>query len=176
MGQLAGPENILIVALNQPRTRQYAGKRLSEIAKLQNKDWLDTAMDLVLTEHRRVETIYFMMSEDNVRAPAEAAVDQDRHRQRGRRTRRSARRTWRIRVRTARFPRILGKYVREKKMLPLEEAVRKMTSATARRLSIRTAGCCRRGCSRTWWSSIRRRSATGRPTSSRISCRRGSGA
>ena len=66
MGQLAGPENILIVALNQPQNQAFAGKRLAEIAKLQNKDWRDAAMDLVLTEHRRVETIYFLMSEDNL--------------------------------------------------------------------------------------------------------------
>src|SRR5215471_17482097 len=51
MGQLAGPENILIVTLNQPDNRAFAGKRLSEIAKAQNKDWRDAAMDLVLTEH-----------------------------------------------------------------------------------------------------------------------------
>src|ERR1044072_2868967 len=66
MGQLAGPENILIVAVNRPENRQFAGKRLNEIATMQNKDWRDAAMDLVLTEHRRVETIYFLMSADNL--------------------------------------------------------------------------------------------------------------
>jgi dihydroorotase/N-acyl-D-amino-acid deacylase len=138
IGQLAGPENILIVALNQPQNQAFAGKRLSEIAKLENKDWRDAAMDLVLTEHRRVETIYFLMSEDNlalqlkqpwikigtdsVGMNPEGAKDLAHPRSYGT------------------FPKILGEFVREKKVMPLEEAVRKMTSATARRLSIADRG------------------------------------
>jgi dihydroorotase/N-acyl-D-amino-acid deacylase len=143
MGQLAGPENILIVALNQPQNQGFAGKRLSEIAKLQGKDWRDTAMDLVLSEHRRVETIYFLMSEDNlalqlklpwikigtdsVGANPESAKDLTHPRSYGT------------------FPKILGEFVREKKIMPLEEAVRKMTSATARRLSIADRGLLQAG-------------------------------
>ncbi|HEY1494681.1 MAG TPA: D-aminoacylase [Candidatus Solibacter sp.] len=143
MGQLAGPENILIVALNQPQNQAFAGKRLAEIAKLQNKDWRDAAMDLVLTEHRRVETIYFLMSEDNlalqlklpwikigtdsVGLNPENAKDLTHPRSYGT------------------FPKILGEFVREKKVMPLEEAVRKMTSATARRLSISDRGLLQAG-------------------------------
>jgi N-acyl-D-amino-acid deacylase len=143
MGQLAGPENILIVALNQPPNQAFAGRRLSEIAKLQGKDWRDAAMDLVLTEHRRVETIYFMMSEDNlalqlklpwikigtdsVGVNPEGAKDLAHPRSYGT------------------FPKILGEFVREKKIMPLEEAVRKMTSATARRLSIADRGLLQAG-------------------------------
>jgi dihydroorotase/N-acyl-D-amino-acid deacylase len=138
MGQLAGPENILIVATNRPENREFAGKRLSEIALMQNKDWRDAAMDLVLTEHRRVETIYFLMNADNlalqlkqtwikigtdsVGVNPEGARDLAHPRSYGT------------------FPRILGEFVREKKVMPLEEAVRKMTSATARRLSISDRG------------------------------------
>ena len=143
MGQLAGPENILIVALNQPQNQAFAGKRLAEIAKLQSKDWRDAAMDLVLTEHRRVETIYFLMSEDNlalqlklpwikigtdsVGVNPEGAKDLAHPRSYGT------------------FPKILGEFVREKKIMPLEEAVRKMTSATARRLSIADRGLLQAG-------------------------------
>ena len=143
MGQLAGPENILIVALNQPDNRALGGKRLSEIAKAQNKDWRDAAMDLVLTEHRRVETIYFLMNADNlalqlkqpwikigtdsVGVNPENARDLAHPRSYGT------------------FPRILGEFVREKKVMPLEEAVRKMTSATARRLSIADRGLLQAG-------------------------------
>jgi N-acyl-D-amino-acid deacylase len=143
MGQLAGPENILIVALNQPQNQAFAGKRLAEIAKLQNKDWRDAAMDLVLTEHRRVETIYFLMSEDNlalqlklpwikigtdsVGMNPEGAKDLAHPRSYGT------------------FPKILGEFVREKKIMLLEEAVRKMTSATARRLSIADRGLLQAG-------------------------------
>jgi dihydroorotase/N-acyl-D-amino-acid deacylase len=143
MGQLGGPENILIVATNQPQNQAFAGKRLSEIAKLQGKDWRDAAMDLVLSEHRRVETIYFLMSEDNlalqlklpwikigtdsVGMNPESAKELAHPRSYGT------------------FPKILGEFVREKKIMPLEEAVRKMTSATARRLSIPDRGLLQAG-------------------------------
>ncbi len=143
MGQLAGPENILIVALAKPENAAFNGKRLNEIARLQNKDWRDAAMDLVLTEHRRVETMYFMMSEDNlalqlkqpwikigtdsVGVNPEGAKDLAHPRSYGT------------------FPRILGEFVREKQIMPLEEAVRKMTSATARRLSSADRGLLQAG-------------------------------
>jgi dihydroorotase/N-acyl-D-amino-acid deacylase len=143
MGQLAGPENILIVALNQPENQPFAGKRLAEIARARNQDWRDTAMDLVRTERRRVETIYFLMSEDNLALQLkqpwmkigtdsagmnpEGARDLAHPRSYGT------------------FPRILGEFVREKKIMPLEEAVRKMTSATARRLSIADRGLLQEG-------------------------------
>ena len=137
MGVLAGPENILIVATNRPENRGFAGKRLSEIAQMQTKDWRDAAMDLVLTEHRRVETIYFLMTPENL------AVQ--------------LKQPW-IKVGTdsagvnpetgglthprsyGAFPRILGEFVRERQVMPLEEAIRKMTSATARRLSMPDRG------------------------------------
>lgn len=143
MGQLAGPENILIVALNQPENQPFAGNRLAEIARARNQDWRDTAMDLVRTERRRVETIYFLMSEDNLALQLkqpwmkigtdsagmnpESARDLAHPRSYGT------------------FPRILGEFVREKKIMPLEEAVRKMTSATARRLSIPDRGLLQEG-------------------------------
>jgi N-acyl-D-amino-acid deacylase len=143
MGQLAGAENILIVALAKPENQAFNGKRLNEIARLQNKDWRDAAMDLVLSEHRRVETMYFMMSPDNlalqlkqpwikigtdsVGVNPEGAKDLAHPRSYGT------------------FPRILGEFVREKKIMPLEEAVRKMTSATARRLSLTDRGLLQAG-------------------------------
>ena len=143
MGQLAGPENILIVALNKPENREFAGKRLSEIAKAQNKDWRDAAMDLVLTEHRRVETIYFLMTEDNlslqlkqpwIKIGTDSAGTNPENAQ-GLTHPRSY----------GTFPRILGEFVREKKVMPIEEAVRKMTSATAHRLSIQDRGLLQEG-------------------------------
>src|SRR5262249_12056814 len=66
LGQLAGPDGILITGLKQPDNQKYAGKRRNEIATMMNKDWRDAAMDLILSERRRVDTIYFLMSEDNV--------------------------------------------------------------------------------------------------------------
>ena len=143
MGQLASPAGILIVGLDKPENKKYVGKRLSQIAEMRSQDWMDAAMDLILTEHKRVETIYFMMSEDNVKLQLqqpwmkigtdsgglnpEAAKDLAHPRSYGT------------------FPRILGKYVRDEKVMPLEEAVRKMTSAVARRLSIQDRGLLQEG-------------------------------
>ena len=110
---------------------------------MMGKDWIDGAMDLVLADRTRVETVFFMMSEDNVKL--------------------QLRQPW-IKVGTdagafdpenvkdlahprayGTYPRILGKYVREEKVLPLEDAIRKMSSAVARRLSIQDRGLLQEG-------------------------------
>ena len=52
MGMLATPENILILGLDKPANKKFAGKRLAEIAQLKGKDWLDAAMDLILSERQ----------------------------------------------------------------------------------------------------------------------------
>jgi N-acyl-D-amino-acid deacylase len=143
MCKLATPEGVLIVGLVKPENKKWMGKRLSEIASEQGKDYLDAAMDLILSERRRVETIYFMMSEDNVKLQLrqpwikfgtdaggidpEKATDLAHPRSYGN------------------YPRVLGKYVREEKVIPLEDAIRKMSSAVAERLSIRDRGVLREG-------------------------------
>jgi N-acyl-D-amino-acid deacylase len=144
MGQLAGPEGILISSTVNPANKQFAGKRLSEIAVMQNKDWRDAAMDLILSEHRRVETTYFMMSEDNVQLQLRqpwmmigidgSGVDPVEMKERL------------IHPRVyGSFPRILGRYVRDEHILPLEDAIRKMTSAATNRLGITDRGLLREG-------------------------------
>lgn len=141
--ELATPPNVLISRLLQPANRQYSGKRLSEIAIAMNKDWIETMMDLVLTEHNRVETTYFMMDEANVRLNLQqpwmkigtdaGAVDPT---------------TFKGLVHPrslGTFPRILGHYARDEQLMPLEDAVRKMTSATATRLSLHDRGLLKPG-------------------------------
>jgi len=144
MGQLAGPEGILISRLNKPENAAFAGKRLSEIAAMRHKDWRDAAMDLILSEHTRVETIYFMMSEENVKLQLRQpwmkigtdATGVDPEQMKGRLVHPRAYGT---------FPRILGRYVREEKVVPLEDTIRKMTSSVTRRLSIRDRGLLQEG-------------------------------
>jgi N-acyl-D-amino-acid deacylase len=140
---LATPSNVLISRLTKPENKKFAGLRLNEIAAAQGKDWIEAMMDLVLTEHNRVETTYFMMDEANVRlnllqpwmkigtdAPGiDVTTFQGLMHPRALGT----------------FPRILGLYVREEHLMPLEEAVRKMTSATATRLSIQDRGVLKPG-------------------------------
>ncbi|MEO8026257.1 MAG: D-aminoacylase [Bryobacteraceae bacterium] len=143
MCTLATPEGVLITQTVNPENAAYTGKRLSEIAKMQNKHWLDAAMDLILSEHRRVETIYFMMSEDNIKAQLRQpwikfgtdAAGLDPETAKGLAHPRSY----------GNYPRILGKYVREEKVIPLEDAIRKMSSAVATRLSIPDRGLIKEG-------------------------------
>ena len=140
---LSTPEDVLILGVNRPENRQYANKRLSEIARMMNKDWIDAAMDLVLSERQRVGTIYFMMDETNVRLQLTApwmkfgtdagGIDPD-----------SARGGAHPRA-YGTYTRILGKYVRDEKVIPLEDAIRKMTSAVATRLSVQDRGVLRAG-------------------------------
>jgi dihydroorotase/N-acyl-D-amino-acid deacylase len=148
MGTLATPENILILGLEKPENKQYIGKRLSEIAQAQKKDWLDAAMDLILSERKSIGTIYFMMSEENIylelRQPwikfGTDAEGIDHERATGLAHPRSY----------GTFPRILGHYVRDRKIIPLEDAIRKMTSAVSNRLSIPDRGLLREG----YWADL----------------------
>jgi len=145
MGDLAGPEGVMPVSFTKPENRHYAGMRLSEIAAEQGKDWIDTAMDLLISEEQRISTIYFMMSDDNVRLqlqqpwikissdaggmdPEWAAGAGPVHPR--------AYGTW---------TRVLGHFVRDEGVITLEDAIRKMTSSVADRLSIRDRGLLREG-------------------------------
>ena len=140
---LATPAGVLITSLRAPENQQYIGKRLSEIAQMKNADYLDAAMDLILSEHSRVETTYFLMSEDNVELQMQqpwmkfgtdaGGPDPD-----------SVRAL--VHPRTfGNYPRILGHYVRDEHVISLEDAIRKMTSAVATRLSIEDRGVLRPG-------------------------------
>jgi dihydroorotase/N-acyl-D-amino-acid deacylase len=141
--QLASAENVLILGITRPENKQYAGKRLSEIATMMNKPWDEAAMDLLISERQRIGTVYFLMSEDNVKlnlaqpwikfGTDAGGVDPD-----------STRSLTHPRA-YGNFPRILGKYVRDERVMPLEEAVRKATSAVATRLSIPDRGILREG-------------------------------
>jgi N-acyl-D-amino-acid deacylase len=140
---LATPEGVLVLGVNRPENKQYAGKRLSEIATAVNKHWIDAAMDLVLSERQRVGTIFFMMDEANVKTQLQqpwikfgtdaGGMDPD-----------SARGLTHPRA-YGTFARILGKYVRDERVIPLEDAIRKMTSAVAARLSVSDRGVLREG-------------------------------
>jgi N-acyl-D-amino-acid deacylase len=140
---LSTPEEVLVLGLEKPALKKYAGMRLSEIARSEGKPWVDTAIDLLLAERQRIGTIYFMMSEENIKLQLRQpwikfgtdAGGHDPEKPDGLVHPRSY----------GTFPRILGKYVREEGVLTLEDAIRKMTSATAARLSIRDRGLVREG-------------------------------
>ena len=141
--QLAGPQGVLVLGLTKPENAQYAGKRLGEIATMMGKPWEDTAMDLLISERQRIGTVYFLMSEENVKlnltqpwmkfGTDAGGVDPD-----------SARGLTHPRA-YGTFTKIMGRYVRDEKVIPLEDAVRKATSAVATRLSIPNRGLLREG-------------------------------
>jgi len=140
-----GAENVLLVEFKQDSLKYLTGKTLAEVAEMRGTSPEVTAMDLVWQDESRVGTVYFIMSEENVRkkvalpwmsfcsdagAPAaEGIFLQSNPHPRA----------------YGSFARLLGKYVREEKVLPLEEAIRKLTSLPADNLSIRRRGTLRPG-------------------------------
>ena len=141
--QLSTPEGVMVVEFKKPANKKFEGMRVAEIAKARNEDWVDAVINLTLEEDARLGGLFFMAAEENLalqmRQPwikfgtDAGGSDPD-----------SA--TSIVHPRTyGNFARILGKYVREEKVMPLEEAIRKMTSAVANRLSIRDRGMLREG-------------------------------
>ncbi|HEX7024270.1 MAG TPA: D-aminoacylase, partial [Gemmatimonadales bacterium] len=140
---LAGPGGVLLLYFEKPENTRYAGKRLDEAAAMMGKPWEDAAMDLVLSDRNRVATAFFLMSEENIRTQLrqpwiKIGTDAD-----GSNPEKPEGLTHPRAYGT--YPRILGKYVRDEKVLPLEDAIRKMTSAVATRLSIEDRGVIRPG-------------------------------
>ncbi|MBX9599354.1 MAG: D-aminoacylase [Bryobacteraceae bacterium] len=140
---LSTPDGVLITAPEKPENAKYAGKTLAQIAQLSGKDWIEAAMDLVLSERDRVDAIFALNSEDNLRLQIRqpwikfgtdaggADPDTDRYL---------------VHPRSyGTFTKILGRFVREEKVIPLEDAIRKATSAVATRLSIPDRGLVKEG-------------------------------
>ena len=141
----AGPDNILLIGFRNPALRHLIGKTLQEVADERGTDPAITAMDLVVEDDSRVDAVYFLMSEENVRrkiakpwvsfgsdagAPAAEGIflESSRHP-----------RTY------GNFARLLGKYVRDEGIISLEEAIRRMTSLPAANLGILERGELREG-------------------------------
>ncbi|HEX9730182.1 MAG TPA: D-aminoacylase [Gemmatimonadales bacterium] len=133
-------ENVLLVGFKQDSLKYLTGKSLAEVATMRGASPEETAMDLVVLDDSRVGTVYFLMSEENIKtqialpwvsfgsdagSPATAGVF----------------------LRSNPHPRaygnvarLLGKYVRDEQVIPLEEAVRRLTALPAENLAIRHRG------------------------------------
>ena len=136
----AGGEGALLVGFKNEALRGYAGKTLAEVAQQRGKSVQETAMALVVEDGSRVQVVYFLMAEDNVKkqirlpwvsfgsdaasmAPEGVFVKTSTHpRSYGN------------------FARLLGKYVRDERVVPLEEAIRKLTSLPAATLRVKDRG------------------------------------
>ena len=119
------------------------GERLSEIAKAMGKDWAEVIIDLNVAEELQLGEILFLMSEDNMKLQLRQpwmkfgtdAGSQDPDSAQGMTHPRAY----------GNFPRLLAKYVRDEKVIPLEDAVRKASSAVASRLQIADRGVLKAG-------------------------------
>ncbi|HUH12338.1 MAG TPA: D-aminoacylase [Longimicrobiales bacterium] len=140
---LSTPDGVLLLGLQKPENRRWRGVRLSEVADAMGKHWFDAAVDLLVSERQRIGTIYFFMDEDNVRLKLRQpwmkfgtdAGGYDPTTAEGLAHPRAY----------GTYPRILGRYVREEGVLELEDAIRKMSSAVATRLSIPDRGVLKEG-------------------------------
>jgi N-acyl-D-amino-acid deacylase len=139
-----GGENILISYLSEGR-EEWQGKKLSEIAGSRSQDELEVLLDLLVAEQGGGGGIYFLMSEENVeknlKLPWMAfCTDEDAYQPVGLMGRhRPHPRAY------GTFPRVLGKYVREEKLLAIEEAIRKMTSLPAGWAGFKDRGLLKQG-------------------------------
>jgi N-acyl-D-amino-acid deacylase len=141
--QLDGAGVIMVVGLSRPELKKYEGWRLDRIAADRGRSWQETLVDLVIAEEARVGKITFSMSDANVAmqlAQPWVIIGSDAE---GFDPARAEGRTHPRAYGT--FARMLGKYVRDEHVLTLEEAVRKMSSATAARLGIRDRGLVKPG-------------------------------
>jgi N-acyl-D-amino-acid deacylase len=141
----AGPENIICTGFKQDSLKYLTGKRLTEIAKMRHTSPEETVLDLVIQDHSRVEVIYFLMSEENVQkevrlpymtfgsdeasmAPEGVFLKSSCHPRA-----------------YGNFARLLGTYVRDEKLLSLEEAVHKLCGMPAGLLQLKKRGELRTG-------------------------------
>jgi len=143
---LAGsPDRILLASFRTEKLKPLTGKTLAEVAGMRGKDPIETIMDLVLEDRSRIGTIYFLMSEDNIRkqirlpwvsfgsdaasiAPEGVFLKSAAHPRA-----------------YGNFARLLGKYVREEKVISVTEAVRRLSSLPATNLGLDHRGLLKQG-------------------------------
>ena len=134
------PENILVVGFKQDSLKQYTGKTLAQVAKLFGKSPEETAMDLIIKDSTRVECIYFLMNEDNVKKQiaipwVSFGSDEGSYTNEGIFLKSNAHpRAY------GNFARVLGKYCRDEKLISLQEAIRKLAKLPATNLKIQKRG------------------------------------
>jgi N-acyl-D-amino-acid deacylase len=137
---LAGPNGTLMLSFKNPELKPLTGKRLSEIAAMRHESPEDTAIDLVIEDGSRVGVAYFLMSEDNTKrelALPYVSFGSDE----------SAEAPEGVFLKShphprayGNFVRVLGRYSRDEKVIPLQEAIRKLSALPASNLSLRDRG------------------------------------
>jgi N-acyl-D-amino-acid deacylase len=142
---LAGPDNMRLLAFRSDRLRPLTGLTLLEVAKQRGTSPAQTAMDLVVEDGSRVSTAYFTISEENLRRElrlpwvsfcSDSAAP----------TAEGVFRKWSTHPRAyGSFARLLGRYVREERVLSLEEAIRRLSALPALNLRLGDRGLVEQG-------------------------------
>jgi len=139
------PDKILLVGFKSDKLKPLTGKTLAEVAKMRGKDPIDTMMDLIAEDESRIGTIYFIMSEDNVKkevakpwisfgsdeasqAPEPPFTKSNPHPRA-----------------YGNFARVLGKYVRDEKVIPMKEAIHRLSGLPATNLGLDHRGFVKAG-------------------------------
>ena len=145
LGLLAGYDKVLMSSFRNPDLRQYIGKTLVEVSEMRGTPPEDTAMDLVVEDGSRVGVVYFLMSEENIKkqikvpyvsfdsdagslAPEGDFLNSNPHPRA-----------------YGNFARLLGKYVRDEKVIPLNEAIYRLSGLPATNLKIQERGFLKEG-------------------------------
>src|SRR5881275_2620371 len=140
-----GPEHILLAEFRSEKLKPLTGKTLAEVARMRGKDPIDTAMELIAEDESRISTVYFVMSEDNVKkeltkpwisfgsdeasqAPEGVFLKSNPHPRA-----------------YGNFARVLGKYSRDEKIISLPEAVRRLSALPATNLGLDHRGFLKEG-------------------------------
>ena len=139
--QAAGSaDKIILVGFKNDSLNYLSGKTLAEVAKMRNTSPEETAIDLVVQDGSRVQAIYFLMSEENVRKQIALpwmsfASDAGSYAAEGDVLKSSTHpRAY------GNFVRVLGKYTRDEKLISIEEAIRKLSALPASNLKIKKRG------------------------------------
>lgn len=134
------PEKVLLIEFTKDSLKKYNGKSLAEVAKLRGQTPEDCAMDLIIQDSSRIGTAYFLMNEDNVKKQVALpwmsfGSDAGSYTNEG------------VFLKSSTHPRaygnvarLLGKYVRDEKVIPLQEAVRKLSHLPATNLKLAKRG------------------------------------
>ena len=139
------PDKILLVGFKSEKLKPLTGKSLAEVAKIRGKDTIETIMDLIADDESRIDSIYFLMSEENVKkeikkpwisfgsdeasqAPEGVFLKSNPHP-----------RAYGC------FARVLGKYVRDEKVITLPQAIRKLSGLPSTNLGLDHRGVLKEG-------------------------------
>ena len=135
-----GAENVILLGFRQDSLKQYIGKTLAEVARLTNQSPEETAMNLIVHDSSRVDVAYFLMSEENIRKQIRLpwisfGSDAGSYATEGVFLKFNPHpRAY------GNFARLLGKYVRDEKIISLQEAVRRLTGLPATNLRLKKRG------------------------------------